>query len=126
MNKEKWCSAGKCECGCYYSERHDSKVGKFSFAYYTKACRGEGWEIDIKDIELCPWPSRQVPVEPPTYKPWMDEYNQIFKDGYAAGFRDALQKCREAVGEIKIEYYKFFISRPAVLAAISKVEEGMK
>jgi hypothetical protein len=55
-----YCPAGKCECGNYHSERHDGKVGEFSFAYYTKACRGEGWEIDIQDIEQCPWPSRRV------------------------------------------------------------------
>jgi hypothetical protein len=108
-----YCPAGKCEC-----EHFDNGINEDGLF-----CRAVDLPLDIYLIEVCPYPSRQVPaVVPDTQDFRIDIHEQGFRDG----FRTAIQQCREAVGEIKIEYYKFFISRPAVLAAISKVEEGMK
>ena len=85
----------------------------------------------LSPTETCPYDNRQVPVKPqPTMtdddSPNVACYKLGYNVGFNIGFRDAIQQCREAVGEIKIEYYKFFISRPAVLAAISKVEGEIK
>ena len=47
---EKYCPAGKCECHNYRDNPH----GKYCAHSFES----------VGNFEQCPWPSRQVPVEP--------------------------------------------------------------
>jgi hypothetical protein len=71
-------------------------------------------------IEVCPYPSRQVPV-----KPKDDALEIAQKFAYEKGFSAALQQCREAVDNVECpDIFRYGIR--LALAAISRVREGMK
>ena len=102
MNK--YCPAGKMNC-----EHYD---GKFCNAFL--GCHTALFET----IEVCPWPSRQVPVEL-EHKNFLREQYLIFeKAGYERGRIDMK---REILGKVdKIEWWH--AGRHAAIAAI----EGVK
>lgn len=77
---DKWCPAGKCECGRYSV---DDGVA-FCEQEYSREM----------DFEKCPWPSRQVPVKQP-----LSDCDKCPKDdAYAAGRLAVIGEC---IGEIK-------------------------
>ena len=93
---EKYCQAGKCECGRYSA---DDQV-----AY----CE-QGYSREM-DFEVCPYPSRQVPVKqegrycPDTKRncqyltPSANELNKMIDEAKAAGRLAGIGEC---VDEIK-------------------------
>ena len=57
---DKYCSAGKCECGKYWDEKKCSEF--FNIKKQYARCMADGGDY-ISKFEVCPWPSRQVQVE---------------------------------------------------------------
>ncbi len=80
---DKFCPAGKCECEQYVDgECCANLIFSQSERHY--------FEIDIKEseIEVCPWPSRQVPVKAePTFEQEIDHARAI---GFTAGIDAAI------------------------------------
>jgi hypothetical protein len=56
---EKHCPAGKCDCGSFGDEFY----GKFQACHTPDKMH---WDEVQENMEVCPWPSRQVRVEPHT------------------------------------------------------------
>lgn len=112
---DKYCNAGKCECGNLIPP-------DFCFTPFRK--------VMIDDMEQCPWPSRQSPVEPPV--PPEIENPLDYNSGFHAGQLHAIQRCRAAMHE---EFYfrrgpnseEPCLFASEIIAVIEKVaEEGGK
>jgi len=77
---EKYCPAGKCECLHFHLPHHcglpDPHFG----------------ETNLEQIEVCPWPSRQMRVEIESVY-----HIKTYDDGFAAGRAYQSEKDREAV-----------------------------
>ena len=113
-----YCQAGKCEC------KHMRLDGIYCEA--DKAL--EGLRL-IVSFEQCPWPSRQVKVEPHTYKPWADEYDKMQKEFHIAGLAEGIRRCREAVDkiaeshpDINVNAENGWVKLSVIIAAIDAVK----
>ena len=99
-----WCPAGKIECvNCY---------GANSFGAPKRCDWGGEDYLELDKIEICPWPSRQVPVKiagegrycPDTKRncqyltPSANELNKMIDEAKAAGRLAGIGEC---VDEIK-------------------------
>lgn len=108
-----YCPAGKCECNAYFVSYNEH--GK------TEACSVS--VIDLSKYEVCPWPSRQVRVEP------QGDCDKCPKDdAYAAGRLADLREAREAVADVP-EVTMLGVtglSKKDALAAIDRLMEDGK
>jgi len=113
INSGKYCPAGKCEC-----ELWDN---------FHNHCHLHGGTFDV-DWEVCPWPSRQVRVEP------VEELgtNRIYANGYAAGRAYQSGKDVEAVNGV-VPFREFdcsgnvigeMLSKPEAIAALREAGKG--
>jgi hypothetical protein len=93
---EKYCPAGEIECGRYMPQRLGSAICETGPV---------SWHEINDNWELCPWPSRQVRVEPVKFKPISNEtaeavcasMQRAYNDGFAAGRAYQSKKDKEAV-----------------------------
>ena len=112
-----YCPAGKVECENFRTNWQREPQCRL-FPDFT----------GIQNFEHCPWPLRQVPVEP-QFKPISNETAEAvcmsMQRAHDAGFKAALQQCREAVDNVECpDIFRYGIR--LALAAISRVREGMK
>lgn len=89
-----YCPAGKCECENKITLLYGSGV-------LIDACKLNQrlTEGSLKLYDVCPWPSRQVRVEP------QGDCDKCPKDdAYAAGRLAGLREAREAVANIRLRF----------------------
>ena len=69
--------------------------------------------------EVCPWPSRQVPVKQP-----LSDCDKCPKDdAYAAGRRAGIEECMEAVKHIKLHFNADIVVQREAIAALEKLRD---
>ena len=93
-----WCPAGECECLHYHG-------GEKCGALDPHFC-----ETDLMNIEVCPWPSRQMPV-----KQELSERE--------AGRRAGIEECMEAVKHIKLHFNADIVVQREAIAALEKLRD---
>lgn len=104
---DKYCPAGKIEC-LHFNQPHHCSLPDPHFG-----------ETNLKQIEVCPWPSRQEPIEKIRIKDKPE-----YATGYYRGATEQLKRCNEAIKKIKgIEYIlgyetKTWIDKDDATAAI--------
>lgn len=112
----KYCPAGKCECKKYSHNETRCDFCEIKSGHYDGI--NDEWET-------CPWPSRQVKVEPKTanaditlswHEPMTSKqaghYHltagfvavELYRASFAAGYNRALDDAVKAVGKTKAEY----------------------
>jgi len=133
----KWCPAGKCEC-----ENIVSPHGYCSIPEVDAA-------VDV--FEVCPWPSRQVGVEPPAaseknihplftssekFESDLNHFAKIqydagFAEGFAAGRAyqsgkdvDAVEKLVESHPDINVNIENGWIKLLNIIAALREAAKG--
>lgn len=90
---DKYCPVGKCECG--HLKTSVTKMPDHSVTW----CELLGFGLLVDDMDVCPWPSRQVRVEP------QGDCDKCPKDdAYAAGRLAGLREAREAVANIRLRF----------------------
>jgi hypothetical protein len=107
-----YCPAGKCECGNIKDDGGTIRCIAYVLTYTV------GGSV-ISEFEVCPWPSRQVRVEP--QKPdAVDAHNAGFAAGRSAGLREAVEAVKKIEGiPYKLGYEeKAWVERAEAIAAI--------
>lgn len=111
MNR--YCPAGKCECR--HLKTSVTKMPDHSVTW----CELLGFGLLVDDMDVCPWPSRQVRVEP------QGDCDKCPKDdAYAAGRLSGLREAKEAVNEILGALGHYL--QPIIIAAIDRLMEDGK
>ena len=104
---DKYCPAGKCECGCFYEE--------------GRCWTDSSHEVIPEGAEVCPWPSRQVRVEPQAMTELQTKLHEVkskimemeirehikmedekYNAAYLAGRREQARVDRDAVEKIEL------------------------
>jgi len=122
---DKYCSAGKCECEHLRIAEH---------GLHRQLCTACGPTLVLTDFEVCPWPSRQVRVEPmptstesPYLIPMNETVEQTFDRGFTAGRREQARVDREAVEKIELppdaDWFRASTWVIAALTAITPKED---
>lgn len=97
---DNYCPFGKCQCLHY-----ENTPSHFKF------CRGIGRFVEFSP-EVCPWPSRQVRLEPvaddPCAKCTCIDHGDSFAKGHAAGCLEQARAMKEAVDKefLKLKVHK--------------------
>ena len=58
-------------------------------------------DVALSDIEVCPWPSRKVPVKQSTVE---EAAGMVAQNAYNAGRRAGIEECMEAVSNDAAPY----------------------
>jgi hypothetical protein len=102
-----YCPVGKIEC-----EHFDNGINEDGLF-----CRAVDLPLDIYLIEVCPYPSRQVPAEPPLQISMsVNQYNESLRNAKLF----TIQKCREAVLTAMADWSNVWCVADAAISAVER------